>query len=107
MHPSIRGRRPAALAAVLMIAVSAGAGVFALTPDDTARNDARIDINKATVEQFASIKGVGPVLAQRIVEFRDANGPFGSVDDLLKVKGIGEKLLDKVRDQLVAGRSRR
>ncbi len=56
-----------------------------------------IDLNTATVEQLDTLPGIGPVLAQRIVEFRTAYGSFGSVDDLLSVSGIGQKLLDDIR----------
>ena len=43
------------------------------------------------------IPGIGEVTAQRIVEFREKHGPFGRVEDLLKVKGIGEKSFEKLR----------
>ena len=50
-----------------------------------------IDLNSATVEQLDGLPGVGPVLAQRIVDHRTQNGRFTSVDDLRQVSGIGEK----------------
>jgi competence protein ComEA len=58
----------------------------------------RINLNTATPAELQTLPGIGPVLAQRIVEYRDANGPFQSVDDLLKVKGIGPSLLEKIQD---------
>ncbi|MCS7252607.1 MAG: helix-hairpin-helix domain-containing protein [Armatimonadota bacterium] len=57
----------------------------------------RVAINTATVEQLESLPGVGPALAQRIVEYRRRNGPFKSVEELLNVKGIGEKKLEALR----------
>jgi competence protein ComEA len=45
-----------------------------------------------------SLPGVGPILAQRIIEYREESGPFQSVDDLLNVKGIGPSLFEKIRD---------
>ena len=48
-----------------------------------------LNINRATSSELDSLPGIGPVLASRIVEYRKANGPFLSVDDLLKVSGIG------------------
>lgn len=67
----------------------------------------RVDINRATSEDFLVVKGIGPVIAARIVEFRKANGAFRSIDDLLKVRGIGEKLIDKIRDQLTVSKPKR
>ena len=53
----------------------------------------KININTATAEQLMDLKGVGEVLAQRIVEHRTQNGPFATIDDLLNVNGIGPKIL--------------
>ena len=52
-----------------------------------------VNINTATVEQLQLLPGVGPALAERIVAFRESNGPFQSTDELQAVKGIGEKAL--------------
>ncbi|MDX9708257.1 MAG: ComEA family DNA-binding protein [Trichloromonas sp.] len=57
-----------------------------------------VNINTATLEQLEALPGVGPVSAQRILEYRDQIGPFKSVDQLVEVKGIGEKSLGKFRD---------
>ena len=48
-----------------------------------------ININRATLAQFDSLDGIGPVIAKRIIEYRKVNGPFASVEDLQKVSGIG------------------
>lgn len=58
----------------------------------------RVEINTATSAQLETIVGIGPVLAQRIIDAR----PFISVDDLLRVKGIGEKTLQKIKGQGLA-----
>jgi len=60
-----------------------------------------IDINRADKEQMCTIKGVGPVLALRIIEYRNAHGPFSSVDELSQVKGIGAKTVEKLKNQKV------
>lgn len=65
--------------------------------------DSAVDVNTATVEELVKVPGIGDALAQRIVEFRSKNGPFERVDDLLKVRGIGEKSLEKLRPHLRAG----
>lgn len=57
-----------------------------------------VDLNSATLEQLDALPGVGPVTAQAILAWRDENGRFASVDDLLDVTGIGEKTLEDLRD---------
>lgn len=58
----------------------------------------KVNLNTATVEQLDTLPGVGPVTAQSILAWRDENGRFSSVDDLLDVKGIGEATLAELRD---------
>lgn len=58
----------------------------------------KININTATTTELDALPGVGEVIAQRIVDYRTANGPFQSVDDLLNVSGIGEVTLEDMRD---------
>ena len=61
-----------------------------------------VNVNKADAETIArELQGVGPSKARAIVEFREANGPFESVDDLLKVQGIGPKVLEDNRDNIL------
>uniref|UniRef100_A0A4Y8Q3V7 Helix-hairpin-helix DNA-binding motif class 1 domain-containing protein n=1 Tax=Paenibacillus athensensis TaxID=1967502 RepID=A0A4Y8Q3V7_9BACL len=57
----------------------------------------RVELNTATVEQLDTLPGIGASKAQAIAAYRKSAGPFRSVDDLLHVKGIGEKLLAKIR----------
>jgi len=51
-----------------------------------------ININTATAEEFTQIKGIGPKLAEKIVEYRKANGAFKKAEDIVNVPGIGPKL---------------
>jgi competence protein ComEA len=57
----------------------------------------KVAINRATAKQLESLPGIGPALAERIVEYRQAHGPFKSVDELLNVRGIGKKKLEALR----------
>ncbi|MBC5638777.1 helix-hairpin-helix domain-containing protein [Ornithinibacillus sp. BX22] len=61
---------------------------------------AKIRINYATVEEIQKLPGIGPSKANAIVEYRDANGYFQQVEDLLSVTGIGEKTLEAIKDEL-------
>jgi competence protein ComEA len=56
-----------------------------------------LDVNTATAEDLEALPGVGPVLAQRIIEYRQSRGPFQKIDDLLSVHGIGGKKLAQIK----------
>jgi competence ComEA-like helix-hairpin-helix protein len=60
-----------------------------------------IDINMATATQLDQLPGVGPTLAQSIVAYREAHGPFANIDDLLNVPGIGQRTLDAIRPFII------
>jgi competence protein ComEA len=57
-------------------------------------------VNRASVSQFDSLSGIGPVLAKRIVDFRRANGTFVDIADLQKVPGIGTKTFERIKSRL-------
>jgi competence protein ComEA len=59
-----------------------------------------VNINVAGAEELDALKGIGPVLAERIIEYREANGSFQSLDELSEVSGIGTALLEQLRDQV-------
>jgi competence protein ComEA len=59
-----------------------------------------ININRGTKAEFDSLTGIGPVIASRIINYRNTNGPFLALDDLLKVSGIGSKTLERIRPRL-------
>jgi len=60
----------------------------------------KININSASVEQLCSIKGIGTKKAQSIVDFRKTNGKFKKVEDIMLVKGIGEKMFAKIKNKI-------
>ena len=56
-----------------------------------------MNINTASKKELDALPGIGETLAQRIIDYRSANGPFSTVDELTKVKGIGAKTLEKLK----------
>ncbi len=73
-------------------------GAAAESGGSSAVGDGLIDLNNADQAELETLPRIGPAIAQRIIEWRETNGRFGSVDDLLAVSGIGEKLLAGIRD---------
>lgn len=63
-----------------------------------ASGDGLVDLNNADQTALETLPRIGPALAQRIIDWRETNGRFRSVDDLLAVPGIGEKMLETLRD---------
>ena len=61
-----------------------------------------ININTATVEELTALPGIGEVLAGRIIQERNENGSFHSIDDILRVNGIGETTLNNIRNYITA-----
>ncbi len=59
-----------------------------------------VNLNTATLDQLQTLPGVGPVLAQRMVDFREQHGGFGSIDDLRKVTGIGDARFNELKDRV-------
>jgi competence protein ComEA len=58
----------------------------------------KININSAPADVLDKLPRIGPKVAQRIIDFRKQNGPFKKVEELMKVKGIGEKTFAKLKD---------
>jgi competence protein ComEA len=65
--------------------------IMAFVPGLWAEETAMININKASVEELSQLKGIGPAYAERIVEYREAHGPFKQAEDIQKIPGIGPK----------------
>lgn len=59
-----------------------------------------ISLNSATSEQFEALSGIGPATARKILDYREENGPFSSLEELMQVSGIGPNLFAKIKDQI-------
>lgn len=74
--------------------------LFSLFAGFAHAESASVNINTADVEVLASLSGIGQSKAEAIVAYREANGPFQSPEDLVNVKGIGERTVEKNADKL-------
>src|SRR5216684_210517 len=63
-----------------------------------------VNLNTATSEELQQVPGIGPATAEKILQMRKSYGAFKSVDDLLAIRGIGKKRLDKMRKYLTVGK---
>ncbi|HIB54441.1 MAG TPA: helix-hairpin-helix domain-containing protein [Nitrospirales bacterium] len=68
-----------------------------------AHADHNVNVNTATVNELKTVPGIGKVIAERIVEYRENERAFNTVEDLLNVKGIGKETLEKLRDHVTVG----
>ena len=78
-------------------------GSAAGSPQQSARSDGKININTAGLAELDSIPGIGPVLAQRIIDYREQNGFFSSPEEIQNVSGIGPKTYEKMADYITVG----
>jgi competence protein ComEA len=92
--------RVVTLAVALILAVLTSAGAVAAAEKAATAAPAKLNINTASAEQLTELPGIGPRLAGRIVEYRQKQGPFKSTQELLNVKGVGERNFQKIQGQL-------
>lgn len=73
------------------------------TTATTATIAGKININTADLQTLMSLTGIGEVYAQRIIDYREANGPFKSIADITKVEGIGTKRFEAIKNDITVG----
>ncbi|RLQ85989.1 helix-hairpin-helix domain-containing protein [Mycetocola zhadangensis] len=83
---------------ILVPEIGAGPPGTAAPPGGGATAPSKVNLNTATSEQLEELPRLGPEMASRIIAWRDANGPFTAVEDLMNVTGIGEKTFDALKD---------
>jgi competence protein ComEA len=69
-----------------------------LQPSATTTTTNKINLNTATIDELQTLSGIGAKKAQDVIDYREANGPFSTVDALADVSGFGEKTIDRLRD---------
>jgi len=63
-----------------------------------ADNSSKVDLNRADAAELQSLPGIGPATAERIVQYRNENGGFGRIEEIMNVRGIGEKKFERLKD---------
>jgi competence protein ComEA len=66
-------------------------------------SDQKVNINTASSEELQKLPRIGPAIAQRVIDYRKENGNFKRVEDLMKVRGIGEKIFNQLKDRITVG----
>jgi competence protein ComEA len=69
-------------------------------PQGTASDDGKVNLNSASQSELETIPGIGPSKALTIIEYREQNGPFQSVEDIKNISGIGDKTFEKLKDSI-------
>jgi competence protein ComEA len=69
-------------------------------PSPSSQGGGKVNINTATAEELSTLPGIGPTKAQSIIDYRTTNGPFQSIEDINKVRGIGEATFEKLKDKI-------
>lgn len=78
--------------------------LFMLSPvSSVAAQTKKVNINTASVAELQTLPRIGPQIAQRIVDYRTKNGKFKRVEDIMKVRGIGEKVFEEIKDKITVG----
>lgn len=85
---------------ILVIPLLAQAAQQAAAPPAAKSDGDKVNLNTAGLDELQKLPSVGPKVAQRILDYRKQNGNFKKVEDLMKVRGIGEKTFLKMKDRL-------
>jgi len=88
-----------------LVVLALGPGTARGATPQAATAGEKVNINTAGVDELVALPGIGKAYAERIVEYRQKNGPFKRVEDILNVRGIGEKTFERIRDRLTLGKS--
>jgi competence protein ComEA len=104
MKCSMKGIMKGIICSLLLISMIGISPALSLAEEGTPKAGvaaAKINVNTATLKELQRLPEIGKVTAERIIEYRTTVKPFAAPEDLLKVKGIGKKTLEKIRDLVV------
>jgi competence protein ComEA len=105
-EPEMKKAHAIFLGLFALVAALVAAPVFAAEQDQTAKatsSELRVDINAADVNRLTELPGIGEKVAARIVAYRKENGRFQKIEEIMNVRGIGEKTFVKLRKHLTVG----
>lgn len=97
------GKAGVSLALVIALLFISMGAAFAQASQAQGQPKAKININTAPAAELEKLPRIGPKVAQRIVDFRNQNGNFKKLEDLMKVQGIGEKIFAQIKDMITIG----
>ena len=82
--------------------ITAGSGNNVIVEDKVERGKKqKVNINEAKQEDFEQLPGIGPSISKKIIEYREQNGKFTSIDELQEVKGIGESKFENIKEYIM------
>ncbi|HRK61902.1 MAG TPA: helix-hairpin-helix domain-containing protein [Candidatus Omnitrophota bacterium] len=89
-----------ASALLAMVLTAGGLPAFAAPAEGQAAVQAPVNLNQASAEELMTLKGIGSKTAERIIAYRQEQGPFQTIDQIVMVKGIGNAKFEKLKDQI-------
>jgi competence protein ComEA len=95
-------RIPGALVLLALLMMTSAPGTIG-AEKSREDQDAIVNVNTAGLEELMSLPGMGEAYARRVIAYREKYGPFEKVEDLLNVRGIGDKTLEKIRRRVTVG----